>query len=49
VRVQRQLTSVPGGPVALTIGNFDGGHRGHQAMIARLVEAAETCGCRRRC
>lgn len=41
MRVQRQLTSVPGGPVALTIGNFDGVHRGHQAMLARLVEAAE--------
>jgi riboflavin kinase/FMN adenylyltransferase len=41
VRVQRQLTSVAGGPVALTIGNFDGVHRGHQAMLARLVEAAE--------
>jgi len=27
--------------VALTIGNFDGIHRGHQAMIARLTEAAE--------
>jgi len=27
--------------VALTIGNFDGVHRGHQAMISRLVEAAE--------
>jgi riboflavin kinase / FMN adenylyltransferase len=27
--------------VALTIGNFDGVHRGHQAMLARLVEAAE--------
>jgi riboflavin kinase/FMN adenylyltransferase len=27
--------------VALTIGNFDGVHRGHQAMLARLTEAAE--------
>jgi riboflavin kinase/FMN adenylyltransferase len=27
--------------VALTIGNFDGVHRGHQAMLARLVEAAD--------
>ena len=27
--------------VAVTIGNFDGVHRGHQAMLSRLVEAAE--------
>jgi riboflavin kinase/FMN adenylyltransferase len=27
-------------PVALTIGNFDGVHRGHQAMLARVVDAA---------
>jgi riboflavin kinase/FMN adenylyltransferase len=41
VRVQRKLTSASGEPVALTIGNFDGVHRGHQAMLARLIEAAE--------
>jgi riboflavin kinase/FMN adenylyltransferase len=28
-------------PLALTIGNFDGVHRGHQAMLQRLGEAAE--------
>jgi riboflavin kinase/FMN adenylyltransferase len=28
-------------PIALTIGNFDGVHRGHQAMLGRLTEAAE--------
>jgi riboflavin kinase/FMN adenylyltransferase len=27
-------------PVALTIGNFDGIHRGHQAMLERLVDEA---------
>ena len=27
-------------PVALAIGNFDGVHRGHQALLARLVDAA---------
>jgi riboflavin kinase/FMN adenylyltransferase len=27
--------------IALTIGNFDGVHRGHQAMLSRLSEAAE--------
>ena len=41
MRVQRGLHSGTGGPVALTIGNFDGVHRGHQAMLARLIEAAE--------
>ncbi len=31
-------------PVALTIGNFDGVHRGHQAMLARLEDAARARG-----
>lgn len=29
------------GPVALTIGNFDGVHRGHGAMLSRLKAAAD--------
>jgi riboflavin kinase/FMN adenylyltransferase len=44
VRVQRKLTGASGNPVALTIGNFDGVHRGHQAMLARLIDAAEDLG-----
>jgi riboflavin kinase/FMN adenylyltransferase len=30
--------------IALTIGNFDGVHKGHQAMVARLVGAARRRG-----
>jgi riboflavin kinase/FMN adenylyltransferase len=35
---------VASSPVALTIGNFDGVHNGHQAMLARLVAAARARG-----
>jgi riboflavin kinase/FMN adenylyltransferase len=31
-------------PVALTVGNFDGIHRGHQAMLQRLLDGARTRG-----
>lgn len=31
-------------PVALAIGNFDGVHRGHQALLAQLVDAARRHG-----
>ena len=41
MQVIRGLPSSAAGPVALTIGNFDGVHRGHQAMLFRLIEAAE--------
>lgn len=32
---------VPRGPCALTIGNFDGVHRGHMVLLAQLREAAD--------
>lgn len=41
LRIHRGLPAQAAGPVALTIGNFDGVHRGHQAMLSRLLEAAE--------
>ena len=41
MRVIRGLPRAAGVPVALTIGTFDGVHRGHQAMLTRLVEAAD--------
>ncbi|MFO1414159.1 MAG: bifunctional riboflavin kinase/FAD synthetase [Burkholderiales bacterium] len=41
MRIHRGLPAVAAGPVALTIGNFDGVHRGHQAMLMRLLEAAD--------
>ncbi len=41
MRIFRGLPAHASQPIALTIGNFDGVHRGHQAMLARLCEAAE--------
>jgi len=35
-------------PIALTIGNFDGVHLGHRAMIARLSERRSRAACRLR-
>ena len=38
----RDLDSVPEdfGPSVLTLGNFDGVHRGHQHVLQQVVEAA---------
>ncbi len=44
MRVCRGIPIKPEAPVALTIGNFDGVHLGHQAMLARLEEAANRLG-----
>jgi len=44
MRVFRGIPARAGTPIALTIGNFDGVHPGHRAMIARLSEAARSRG-----
>ena len=41
MRIFRGLPASADVPVALAIGTFDGVHRGHQAMLSRLVEAAD--------
>jgi riboflavin kinase/FMN adenylyltransferase len=40
MRIQRQFDRRSGAGCALTIGNFDGVHRGHQAMLALLINEA---------
>ncbi|MDD5179765.1 MAG: bifunctional riboflavin kinase/FAD synthetase [Gallionellaceae bacterium] len=40
----RGLHSPDRQPVALTIGNFDGVHLGHQALLRQLSAAAQACG-----
>jgi len=41
VQVIRGFSQAGHDRIALTIGNFDGVHRGHQAMLSRLSEAAD--------
>ncbi|QOJ24311.1 MAG: bifunctional riboflavin kinase/FAD synthetase [Gammaproteobacteria bacterium] len=40
----RRVSSGAKTPIALTIGNFDGIHLGHQAMLSRLKDAASRLG-----
>jgi len=44
MRVFRGIPARADVPIALTIGNFDGVHLGHRAMIARLAHAARERG-----
>src|SRR5260221_10672861 len=44
MRVFRGIPARADTPIALTMGNFDGFHLGHRAMIARLSEAAQSHG-----
>jgi riboflavin kinase / FMN adenylyltransferase len=44
--VVHDLEDIDPAPSAVTIGNFDGVHRGHQILLQRAVEAAEDRGVR---
>ena len=46
VHIWRGLDEVPNdfGPAAVTIGNFDGVHRGHQQVLAQLARSAQETG-----
>jgi riboflavin kinase / FMN adenylyltransferase len=44
--VVHDLGDIDPAPSAVTIGNFDGVHRGHQVLLRRAVEAAEDRGVR---
>ncbi len=46
MQVRRKIPTCAEAPIALTIGNFDGVHLGHQAMLSRLKKAAEYRGLR---
>jgi riboflavin kinase / FMN adenylyltransferase len=44
--IYRSLAEIPAdfGPCAITIGNFDGVHRGHREILRRVIEAAREEG-----
>lgn len=44
MQIYRGPQSVAPQPRAVTVGNFDGVHRGHQAMLATLVDSARAAG-----
>src|SRR5690606_19122122 len=44
MRVTRGIPAAAAAPSALTIGNFDGVHAGHQAMLGELKRASDRLG-----
>ena len=44
MRISHGVPAAAGGTTAFTIGNFDGVHLGHQAMLAELARAAKRLG-----
>ena len=44
MRVTRGIPAAAKSPVALTIGNFDGVHLGHRAMLDELARASKRLG-----
>ena len=44
MRILRSIPAAAETPIALTIGNFDGVHLGHQAMLAHLRDSARSDG-----
>lgn len=46
MKIFRHFHQADGSPLALAIGNFDGIHLGHQALLKRLIETARARGLR---
>jgi riboflavin kinase/FMN adenylyltransferase len=46
MKIFRHFHQADGSPLALAIGNFDGIHLGHQALLKRLIETADARGLR---